>query len=67
VIGDDPVALEEEYVRKELEQTRLYIESMLRPGTEKTTPQAISERLVRAERYARWRFRGFMEGEVASL
>jgi hypothetical protein len=68
---------EESYVQDQLEQTRLYIARMLRPHVkapqdpptvvDKTSPEAIQERLRRAEKYARWRYRGFVAGEIASL
>jgi hypothetical protein len=68
---------EEVYVQDQLAQTRLYIDRMLRPHirapqdpsdvVDKTSPQAIEERLKRAEAHARWRYRGFVEGEIASL
>jgi hypothetical protein len=34
---------------------------------DKTSPQAIKERLERVEKYARWRYQGFLSGEVGSL
>jgi hypothetical protein len=67
---------EESYVEEQLALTREYIR-VLKPlvrapqdppsVVDKTSPQAIRERLERAEKYARWRYRGFVEGEIASL
>jgi hypothetical protein len=34
---------------------------------DKTSPEAIQERLRRAEKYARWRYQGFVAGDIASL
>jgi hypothetical protein len=67
---------EESYVQEQLALTREYVKQLKPlvkapqdPPTviDKTSPQAIKERLERAEQYARWRYRGFVEGEVASL
>jgi hypothetical protein len=68
---------EESYVAEQLEQARLYIARMLRPHVrapqdppavvDKTSPQAVKERLERVEKHARWRYRGFVAGEIASL
>jgi hypothetical protein len=67
---------EESYVAEQLALTRVYVK-MLKPlvrapqdpptVVDKTSPQAIEERLRRAEKHARWRYRGFVAGEVASL
>jgi hypothetical protein len=71
-----PPLTEEEYVAEQLALTRAYVRH-LRPlvrarqdpanVVDKTSPQAIAERLERAERYARWRYRGFLNGEIGSL
>lgn len=37
------------------------------PGTKETIENRRIDRLDRAERYARWRYAGFLSGEVASL
>jgi hypothetical protein len=68
---------EEVYVAQQLEEAKRYIARMLRPHVrapqdpanvvDKTSPQAVVERLERAERYARWRYRGFLNGEIGSL
>jgi FtsZ-interacting cell division protein ZipA len=68
---------EEVYVAQQLEEAKRSIARMLRPHikapqdpdnvVDKTSPQAIKERLERVEKYARWRYRGFVEGEIASL
>jgi hypothetical protein len=67
---------EESYVQEQLALTREYVKSLKPlvrapqdPPTvvDKTSPEAIAERLRRAEQYARWRYRGFVEGEIASL
>jgi hypothetical protein len=67
---------EESYVAEQLALTREYVrvlKPLVRapqdPSTvvDKTSPQAIQERLERAEKYARWRYRGFVEGEIGSL
>ena len=67
---------EESYVQEQLQLTREYVKQLKPlvrapqdPPTviDKTSPQAVKERLARAEKYARWRYRGFVEGEVASL
>jgi len=50
---------EEEYVRGEVEATRLAIERGLKDHDGK--------RLDRAEAYARWRYAGYLAGEIASL
>lgn len=56
---------EETYVAHHLEQTKLF--------HAQTSPQAtlstvtLDDRLERAERYARWRYNGFLAGEIASL
>jgi hypothetical protein len=67
---------EESYVVEQLALTREYVR-VLKPlvrapqdppdVVDKTSPQAIEERLERVEKYARWRYRGFVEGEIASL
>jgi hypothetical protein len=51
---------EGDYVANEVAQTRLYIE-----GIKSQVP--LEERLRRSADYARWRYRGFLCGEVASL
>jgi hypothetical protein len=50
---------EDEYVSAELEITR----GLLRKGLKDHDGQ----RLVRTEKYARWRYRGFLAGEIHSL
>jgi hypothetical protein len=72
-----PPLTEEEYVAEQLALTRAYIKHHLRPlvrarqdppdVVDKTSPQAVAERLERAEAYARWRYRGFLNGEIGSL
>jgi hypothetical protein len=67
---------EESYVQEQLALTREYVKQ-LKPlvrapqdppsVVDKTSPQAVEERLRRAEKHARWRYRGFVEGEIASL
>jgi hypothetical protein len=67
---------EESYVQEQLALTREYVKQ-LKPlvraaqdppsVVDKTSPQAIEERLERAEKHARWRYRGFVGGEIASL
>lgn len=52
-----PMISEEEYVRRELEVTRHQMRHR----------DDLRERLARSERYLRDRYRGFLEGEVASL
>lgn len=37
------------------------------PGTREFIQNRRSDRLARAEKYARWRFAGFLDGTVASL
>jgi len=56
---------EAEYVLQELEATREYIASL--KVSDKTTPEAIRKRLERTEAYARWRYQGYLSGEIASL
>ena len=56
---------EEAYVQEQLAQTRAYAESFRAP--EKSSPEAIEERLKRAEAYARWRWREYQLGNVFSL
>jgi hypothetical protein len=67
---------EESYVQEQLALTRGYVRQLKPlvrapqdPPTviDKTSPQAVEERLARAEKHARWRYRGFVEGEIASL
>jgi hypothetical protein len=68
---------EEVYVAQQLEEAKRSIARMLRPHirapqdpanvVDKTSPEAIKERLERVEKYARWRYRGFLSGEVGSL
>jgi hypothetical protein len=67
---------EESYVAEQLALTRGYIKTLKPlvraaqdPATvvDKTSPEAVKERLARAEKHARWRYRGFVAGEVASL
>jgi hypothetical protein len=58
-----PSADEEAYVAHHLEQTKAYAASF----TSKEKREGLEARLVRAEAYARWRFRAFHSGEVASL
>jgi hypothetical protein len=60
-----PTLTEAEYVLQELEATREYIASL--KVSDKTTPEAIRQRLERTERYARWRYQSFLGGEIASL
>lgn len=60
IVGRSKRLTEDEYVRHEVEQTKLYIQRMV-------NKPADPERLARAEAYARWRYRGFLSGEVASL
>jgi hypothetical protein len=68
---------EEVYVAQQLEEAKRSIARMLRPHVkapqdpanvvDKTSPEAIAERLRRVEQYARWRYQGFVAGEIASL
>ncbi|HSV08572.1 MAG TPA: hypothetical protein VLI07_18795 [Candidatus Binatus sp.] len=51
---------EDEYIFNEVAQTRLYVE-----GIRSSVP--VEERLKRTASYARWRYRGFLCGEIASL
>lgn len=54
---------EDLYVAHHLEQTKAYAASF----TSKEKREGLPQRLERAESYARWRFRAFHSGEVASL
>jgi hypothetical protein len=67
---------EESYVQEQLALTRGYVKQ-LKPLVrapqdppsviDKTSSEAVAERLRRAEKHARWRYRGFVAGEIASL
>lgn len=57
---------EETYVARELAQTRAYV-ARIEPGSPKASAEAKAERLRRAEKYARWRYRGWLAGEVFAL
>jgi len=61
----DPHISEQEYVRRELEITRAQMQAGLLK--EVIDPRDGRSRLDRSEAYARWRYREFMRGEVASL
>jgi hypothetical protein len=56
---------EDDYARRAVNQTLAYVETFTAP--EKKTKQAIQERLMRAEAYARWRYKAWERGEVFSL
>jgi hypothetical protein len=56
---------EEAYVQTQLAQTREYASSFRAP--EKKSKEALAARMKRAEAYARWRFRTYLDSEVASL
>ena len=63
---------ESEYVRSQIEQTRLTVDrfgirdEVLTPkGTYVSVPK--EHRLDRAASHARWRYRGYLAGEVSSL
>jgi hypothetical protein len=58
----EPRALisEEEYVRRELALTRRALELRFAKDPD-------GKALERSERYLRWRYRGFVAGEIASL
>ncbi len=63
--GNESWPDEESYVRHELEQTRRQFARTSLQATEST--KTLEATLERAERYARWRYRGWRSGEVASL
>jgi hypothetical protein len=56
---------EQEYVERVLDGARAHHERTSSGATLSTV--SLSDRLRRAEAYARWRYRGFLRGEVASL
>jgi hypothetical protein len=66
---------EEEYVAHELGITRAQIEAGMIKGVyehtdkagKKTTVDDRQGRMERSERYLRWRYRGFLAGQIASL
>ena len=64
-VGATPPS-EQAYVEMQLAQTRAYIERIA-PGSPKATDEAKATRLRKAEEYARWRYRGFLAGDLASL
>ncbi len=59
---DRPCPPLEEYVAEQVEASRRLIGRGL-----KNPVHEGDDRLVRAEKYARWRWQGFKDGEVASL
>lgn len=56
---------EETYVAHWLGEAKVFHEQTSRQATQAT--QTLKDRLERAERYARWRYRGFVTGEIVSL
>lgn len=65
VLGRSFSLTEDEYVAQALEAARLFHDQTSPQATEST--KTLADRLERAERYARWRYRGFRAGEVSSL
>lgn len=64
----------EEYVRRTVSEALAYSKAINEtdapwpiPGTDRTMENRRTDRLARAEHYARWRYAGFLSGEVASL
>jgi hypothetical protein len=58
--GPRALISEEEYVRRELALTRRALELRFAKDPD-------GKAMERSERYLRWRYRGFVAGEVASL
>jgi len=63
--GSGAPLTEEIYVAQAVEGARMHFEQTSPLAT--TSTKTLEETLQRAERYARWRYHGFLSGEVASL
>jgi hypothetical protein len=57
----------EEYVAEQVEAVRRLLAQGLKDPRQFTEPTPGDDRMSRAEKYARWRYQGFIDGEIASL
>lgn len=64
---DRPCPPLEEYVAEHVEAARRLVAQGLKDPKQFTEPTPGDDRVSRAEKYARWRWQGFKDGEIASL
>lgn len=57
----------EEYVAHHVNETKRLVAEGLKDPQQFTDPTPGDDRVSRAEKYARWRWQGYIDGEIASL